>query len=242
MAIQSCTPVIVLTRPASQSQRFAREVKSVVPKAQVVITPLMSTRFSQPALPDLPFQAVIFSSETAVQAAVGLGVPLPTTAFCVGDRTAQAATRAGFAAQSAAGDVVALKQLIEQSGVSGPLLHLRGRESAGELAKTLTEGGIETHSVIAYSQDALPLTEEALRILGTDSPVIVPLFSPRSARLLHQALGGPPRAPLWIVAISANAAAAAQALGPARLNIARHPDGENMLHAVAEMAISAGKA
>lgn len=242
MAIQSCTPTIVLTRPEPQSQRFAQELAARLPGVRIVITPLMKTTLLRPALPDLPFQAVIFSSETGVEAAKGLNQPLPSTAFCVGDRTAQAAQDAGFTARSAVGDVLALERLIIKSGIAGPLLHLCGRETVGELAETLTKGGIETHSAIVYGQDPQPMTTEAASLFSQTSPIIVPLFSPRSARLLVQALPRPVVAPLWIVAISENTAAAAQALGPARMTVSSHPDGENMLQAVAELAISAGKA
>lgn len=207
-----------------------------------MITPLMATTFFQPPLPDRRFQAVIFTSETAVQAAKSMGAPLPTKAFCVGDRTAQAARQAGFMPDSAEGDVTALERLILNSKSTGPLLHLRGKDSAGDLAQSLTNCGIETLSAIVYTQDALDLTPEAITVFARQDPVIVPLFSPRSATLLVKALPLDRQAPLGVVAISQNTADAAQALAPDRFTIAAHPDGENMLLAVLEMANWPGKA
>jgi uroporphyrinogen-III synthase len=71
--------------------------------------------------------------------------------------------------------------------------------------------------------------------LQAEGPVLVPLFSPRSAQILAQALPPEAKAPLWIVAISPAAATEAQALTPARLAVAPHPDGGNMLQAVLQM-------
>lgn len=235
MAIQSCTPAIVLTRPAPQSQRFARDLSARLGNIRVVISPLMKTVRLRPDILLLPYKAVIFTSETGVQAAAELPVALPKTAFCVGTRTATAAQQAGFEAQSADGDVVALARMIREHVPTGPLLHLRGRDAAGDLAEVLTKGGIEMHSAVVYTQEPQPLNAEALALFAQSDPVILPLFSPRSALLLSQALPKPLTSPLWVIAISQNAADAAQSLSPKRMVIAARPDGENMLQAVTEV-------
>lgn len=238
MARQSRAPTLLLTRPAPQSQRFARDLALRLGDAAIVISPLMQTVFLQPTLPSAPFHAVIFTSETGVKAAMNLGQSLPKLAFCVGNRTAHAARAAGFETHSADGDAVALTQLIETSGVPGPLLHLCGQDSAGDLAETLTKHGIETQSSVVYSQNPKGLFPEAAGLFGQDNPVLIPIFSPRSARLLAAALPKNTTAPLWIVAISKAAAEAAAALCPEKLVIAAYPDGENMLQAVAGLYIS----
>ena len=235
MARQSRAPTLLLTRPAPQSQRFAQQIAAVLGDVPVVISPLMQTVFHAAPLPELPFQAVIFTSETGVEAALRLGRPLPPLAYCVGPRTAQAAVNAGFDARSAEGDVQALAALIRGAGQSGPLLHLRGTDSAGDLAKTLTNGGIETVSAILYTQEPLALSGEALALIAQDTAVVAPVFSPRSARLLAAALPQTCRCTFWVAAISPAAAEAAGPLNPHQLEIAPHPDGENVLHAVATL-------
>ena len=242
MARQSRAPTLLLTRPAPQSQRFAQQIAVVLGDAPIVISPLMQTVFHAPALPDRRFQAVIFTSETGVEAALRLGLPLPPLAYCVGPRTAQAAVTAGFDARSAKGDVQALAALIHGAGQSGPLLHLRGADSAGDLAQTLTNGGIETVSIILYTQEPLAPSDEALALIAQDTAVLAPVFSPRSARLLVNALPQTYRCSFWVAAISPAAAEAAQPLHPRQLEIAAHPDGENMLHAVAALYSRAVKA
>jgi uroporphyrinogen-III synthase len=238
MARQSRAPVVLLTRPAPQSQRFAQALQARLPSVQVVVSPLMQTEWLHPSLPTLAFGALILTSETGAEAAGRLraaGTPLPATAFCVGPRTADTAHAAGFEAISADGDVHALAALIRTTHSQGPLLHIRGEDVAGNLAETLTNSGIETHSAILYAQRPCPLSPAAIALLQGDDPVLVPLFSPRSAQILAQALPPDAKAPLWIVAISPAAATAAQALTPAELTVAPHPDGGNMLQAVAQL-------
>ena len=238
MARQSRAPVVLLTRPAPQSQRFAQALQARLASVQVIVSPLMQTEWLHPPLPDRPFHALILTSETGAKAAGRLraaGTALPATAFCVGPRTTDTARAAGFQAISADGDVHALAALIRAAHPQGPLLHIRGEDVAGNLSETLTNSGIETHSAILYAQRPCPLSPAALTLLQGDGPVLVPLFSPRSARILAQALPADAKAPLWIAAISPAAATSAQALTPARLTIAPHPDGGNMLHTVLQM-------
>lgn len=238
MARQSRAPVVLLTRPAPQSQRFARALQARLPSVQVVVSPLMQTEWLHPPLPDRPFHALILTSETGAEAAGHLraaGTPLPETAFCVGPRTTDTARAAGFAAISADGDVHALAALIRAAQPQGPLLHIRGEDVAGNLAETLTNSELETHSAILYAQRPCPLSPAAFTLLQAEGPVLVPLFSPRSAQILAQALPPEAKAPLWIVAISPAAATEAQALTPARLAVAPHPDGGNMLQTVLQM-------
>ena len=242
MARQSRAPTLLLTRPAPQSQRFAQQLRARLGDVAVVISPLMQTEFHQPALPARHFQAVIFTSETGVEAAMRLQANLPTRAFCVGNRTAQAARAGGFAALSADGEVKALAAMILASGIKGPVLHLRGADSAGDLAGILTNAGLETVSLIVYSQNPTALSAMAKDVIESGAPILIPIFSPRSARLLAQALPKTAVGPLWIVAISKAAAAEAEALGPAFMTVSAHPDGENMLHAVAEAYMSATSA
>ena len=238
MARQSRAPVVLLTRPAPQSQRFAQALQARLPLVQVMMSPLMQTEWLHPPLPSLAFGALILTSETGAEAAGRLRAnraPLPETAFCVGPRTTDTARAAGFAAISADGDVHALAALILAAHPQGPLLHIRGEGVAGNLSETLTNSGIEIHSAILYAQKPCPLSPAAIALLQAEGPVLVPLFSPRSAQIFAQALPANAKATLWIAAISPAAAITAQSLSPARLTVAPHPDGGNMLQSVIQM-------
>jgi uroporphyrinogen-III synthase len=245
MARQSRAPTLLLTRPAPQSQRFAQEVRALHPTVQVVISPLMQTKWLTPVLPDGPVRALILTSETGAEAAGQLrlsGHALPDLAYCVGPRTADAARAAGFQPLSAEGDVHALESLIRAAKAEGPLLHIRGQDAAGNLAQSLTMGGIVTYSAITYAQEPCPLTPAATAVLQGEGPILLPLFSPRSAQIFAQSMPPNTTAPLWIVAISPAAALQAQPLNPARLITAAQPNGGNMLHAVADLLASAASA
>ncbi|MBD1206068.1 MAG: uroporphyrinogen-III synthase [Rhodobacteraceae bacterium] len=234
MAPQSRPLPLLLTRPAAQGDRFAADLIARMPGwFERISSPLMAPFFMTPDLPGSDWSAVIFTSETGVEAAIRLrnaGLTLPRSAWCVGDRTAQVAQAAGFDATSAHGDAESLITLILASDDQGPLLHLRGREARGDIAPRLTAQGCPAHAAIVYAQDPLPLAAAARAALSGRTPVLLPLFSPRTAALFTAQ--GPFAAPLWIVAISAATARAVESLSPQRLMIAERPDGASMQAAI----------
>ena len=234
MAPQSRPIPLLLTRPAAQGDRLAADLAAYLPGAlQPIPTPLMEPVFIAPRIPALNWSSVILTSETGVEAAVRLreaGQDLPRAAWCVGDRTARVAQDAGFTATSARGDAEALIALILASNDTGPLLHLKGRDARGDIAPRLVAQGRPTHATVVYAQEARPLTNVAKMVLDGSDPVVIPLFSPRSAALF--AAQGPFAAPLWIAAISPATARVAENLSPQRLCIAERPDSPAMLSAL----------
>lgn len=238
MARQSCTPTILLTRPLRQSRRFAAALGEGGDR-RIVISPLMAPHFLHPVLPDMAFSALILTSETGAEAAAALQVPLPARAYCVGDHTAAVAKSLGFEPLSAQGDAVALAAFVRARNEAGPLLYLRGKEVRGGLAEMLSAGGIVTHSAVVYDQRPHPLTAEAEALIDQGVPLIVPLFSPRSARLFITALAGRRNGPLWLAALSPAVAAELQGLGADGLETAQSPDAGAMRLAVERLIASA---
>ncbi|WP_435165201.1 uroporphyrinogen-III synthase [Falsirhodobacter sp. 1013] len=175
---RQCLPVL-LTRPEEGSVRFAARLKG-----HVVRSPLLKPRFLEAHLPRA--EGLVLTSAVAIMALRGARPAL--RAWCVGDRTAEVARKAGFDACSAQGDAEALFRLILDSGENGPLLHPRGRESRGDLGRRLTTAGIPTTEAILYEMIPHPLSSEARALL--DGPVVVPLFSPASARRFLEVAGG----------------------------------------------------
>jgi uroporphyrinogen-III synthase len=231
MPAQSLAPTVLLTRPAAQSASFAQSLQARVGGLRVVVSPLMATVFHTVTLPKEPLQGVILTSQTGAEAAGRLRTQLPDLAYCVGDRTAHVAREAGFRVQSAQGDAEALLALILREKPQA-LIHLRGREARGDLAQRLSAAGVFTQERVVYAQEVQPLSAQAVALLSGHAPVIVPLFSPRSAEILGAAwLRLPAHAPLTIVAISQTVAQAA-AFCPTPPTIAAHPDAPSMLDAV----------
>lgn len=183
-------PILLLTRPAADSRRFA----ALLPDWRAVISPILRIAAVDHDGAALHRAAgLVFTSAHAVAAA---GPGRGRLAICVGRRTAQVARAAGFDVRTGDGCAESLLPLIAAAPV--PLVHPHGRH----LARTLPVPGM-----VVYDQQAQPLNAAARGTLVGRAPVVLPLFSPRSARLVADAVTGA-RAPLWPVAISPAAMAA----------------------------------
>jgi len=248
MARQSRLPPFLLTRPAAQGDRFARALRARFGAGiEIIDSPLLAPRFLTPALPARRFQALIFTSQTGVEAyrriAADPALVGVRQAWCVGDRTAAAAREAGLATLSAQGDAAALAQAIASARPPGPLLHLRGQEVRGDLAASLESAGIETYSAIVYAQAAQPLTVPAVVALQVEAALLVPLFSPRTAALFAAATRQIDlRARLWLASLSPAVAAATGDLPCAGHVIAARPDAAAMITSLAGLIDAAAQA
>jgi uroporphyrinogen-III synthase len=243
-------PALLLTRPEAQSRRFAAELGARAGAAaatlRVVISPLMSPVLLDVPLPALlapqagtpsqpePEVVLVFSSETGVAGFARLFPRRDLRALCVGERTAAAARAAGFhttvAGPDAGGLLAALPDLVGDAHV----VVVRGKDTACPMARHLSGRGIAATEMIVYDQRAQPPGTEALGLLAGSAPVVVPIFSPRSAALFSD-MAAASTAPLWIVAISEAARAGLGGLSPVRAIVSRTPDGEGMLTATAHM-------
>ena len=220
-------PVLLLTRPAEASARFAAEVQARVPGVRVVISPLMAPVFLAPDLPD-HWDGVLFTSETGVAGLARL-TDRRGPAVCVGARTAQAALGAGWQARPLGGDAEGMVAGLTAAPLQGQWLHARGVDAAGDLGARLRAAGMTVTEVIVYDQRQQPLSDPARAVLAGADPVTVAVFSPRSARIFV-AQAGVVAAPLQAVAISP---AAASALGDfCPVQVALTPDATAMLEAV----------
>lgn len=212
-------PVLLLTRPPADSQRFA----AMLPEWRAVISPILRivpVDHHSARLHDAP--GLVFTSAHAVASA---GPGRGRLALCVGGHTGAVARKAGFEVRTGNGFAESLLPLIEAAPV--PLIHPHGCH----LAKQLPVPG-----VVVYDQQAMPLTADAQALLGGDAPVVLPLFSPRSARLAADAAQGA-RAPLWPVAIS-DAAWAAWDAPAAGHGVAAGPDAAAMAAAIRRLPLA----
>lgn len=227
----NAAPLILLTRPAAQARRFAGECRAELgDRAEILIAPMQEISLRD--LPPIPEgTALIFTSENGVRAYQAGGGSPGVAAYCVGDRTARAATAAGLRAVSAGGAAGDLVDLIRTHDPGGPLLHLHGRQVRGDIARHLTDAGLNATGHVVYDQRALPLSDDAIRALMGPRRVIVPLFSPRSATLFAQALPAGSR-PDPVCISAATKAALPDALQRG-VPVAETPTGAGVLKAVA---------
>ncbi len=220
---------VLITRPEPQASRFAAELSERFgPGLRLVISPLMRAVLLPCTPPEGSFAAVVLTSETGAMAAAGLAARIPR-AFCVGERTAEAARAQGFHAMAAGGDAAALARLILSQPDTGPLLYLHGADRAADLAALLP--GRRVVSQVVYRQEAQSLSDAALNLLHAADPVIVPLFSPRSAQLFAAELPADAPPPV-LVAISENTRGVLPERLAVRCVVADHPGAAAMLQAI----------
>lgn len=232
-------PVLILTRPALAAARFRAQAAGLLADVDLVEAPVLEiVALPVAALPRpaRDYAAVIFTSENGAAQAGRLGLPRDIPAWCVGGQTARAAQAAGFATRTAGGDADSLVALMQAEGAKGPVLHIRGAHARGAVAGRLGAAGIVTDECVAYDQRALPLPDAVAQAVRGPQPVVLTLYSPRSAALLRAALPDPAR-PVHLAAISAAACAPFadwQAAGlVASCHISPAPLGPDMLAAVA---------
>ena len=238
--MQPYSPKLLLTRPKVAAERFAELFRARFGADwPVVISPLMATDWVA-GWPNLRGgTGVIFTSETAVRGFAREFLRRDIPAYCVGPRTAEAARGQGFVVHTGPGDALGLAALIAETAGRGPLLYPHGREIARDIEKPLNSAGIVTISFVAYQQRAIDLTGEARQVLLSREPVLVPLFSARSATLFVKAAEGH-RCRLLIAAISHEVGQVARGLDPEGLKVAQHPQGAAMVEALDDLANSGG--
>ena len=223
-------PTLLLTRPQKDAQAFAQEVLSHQPAAQILISPVL-TITPIGTLPDLSaYAAVVFTSRHAIACFAQAPIPKKMTCFAVGEATAEAAKKLGFSVINSAGAAQDLILLVQKTGAAGPLIHPHGQHARGQIATTLTKKGIPCAECVIYDQIETPLSVQARALLTQPQALLVPVFSPRSARLLQRY--GPLPNGSEIIAISQTVAACFSTQPHIKTTVACHPNRGAMLKAV----------
>lgn len=180
----STQKTLVLTRPEQNANQLVTQIKESLGRdVPVVRSPIM--KISPTGFwPDLTgVDLVIATSAHAIHGPLD-GKPV----FCVGVRTADAATLAGGDVRHCALDAASLLVWMETQPDPGTVIYLRGSHVATDIPAALTKLNIAARAAWTYRQDDLPLTDAARKVLEGTRPAILPLYSPRSARLVGQAL------------------------------------------------------
>lgn len=218
---------VLLTRPARGAAGFAARLREALGEVEILLSPLMQIVPVAPGALPGPEDALIFTSAHAVEVFAALQPGMGRRAWCVGERTAEAAREAGFAATAGPGTAARLPEIICAERPVPPLWHMRGTHQRGDVAALLKALGHACRSEVIYDQPALPLDPAIAARLAAGEAMVAPLFSPRTAGLLAAAvknLG----ANLRVVALSKAVARE----WPGNPPIAARPDAEAMLEAV----------
>lgn len=234
------TPIrLLLTRPQAASERVMADLRAMgAPAFDPVISPALKM-IPVDALPDSgAASGLVFTSANGVRAWVAMGGRCDLPAYAVGKGTASTARQAGFDVWTAGGDADALTDGLLRLGPAGPLLHVHGRHTRGNVAQRLTDAGLPCAGFVAYDQQEQPPRQAALRILGEKRPVVVPLYSPRSAATVGS---WPVKAPLLVAAMSQAVANACESAHIKEMAIAARPESASMLDCVAGLLVHAAE-
>jgi uroporphyrinogen-III synthase len=225
-------PLVLLTRPRAASlATAARLQRAGVDAACLLVAPLMETEPTEADWSPDDWTGFVFTSAEGVRYAALAHDLRRRRAWCVGDRTAEAAAAAGMEAESAGGAAEDLVALISRQCALGPLLHLCGAETRGNLAEALSRAGTDTTALVLYRQISVPLDPAAARRVGEAARIVAPAYSPLSAERLQSALA-PHAAQVHLIAMSTASAAAWTGPTPGRTTILPSPDGAAMERAI----------
>lgn len=231
---------VLITRPRPAADKLAgllaaRGIASTV-------EPLLDIRPRGGVAVDLEgVQAVLFTSANGVTALATATPRRDVRILAVGPASAEAARLAGFAdVASADGDVGALADLVGRrlDPRRGALLHAAGADLAGDLAASLAPQGFTVRRIVLYdavpARDLSPETVELLRRGGLGAALF---FSPRTAAafvtLAMQAGVAETLGRVTALCLSANVAAALDAVSWGGIRVASGPDQDSLLDLLA---------
>lgn len=233
---------LVVTRPEPGASRTAQALQALG-HAAILSPALAIVPDATVVIPGLPFQAIVATSGNAAVAlaanpAFASLAALPF--FAVGDRTALAARRAGFAsARSAAGDAGDLADLVRGTldPGAGPILYVSGAHRAADLEAALRPDGFRVVMKIVYRSEPVTVLSEPARFALTTGAVDgILVYSRRSASAFALALRAARLAPLGArvtcYAISEQAAEPLRPLIAGRMEIAARPDQISLFAAI----------
>lgn len=221
-------PSLLLTRPRASAEEFAIAARWA---GKVVISPVLRVTFRNVPEPAAG-EGVVLTSQHGVAALAMATARRDMPLWCVGPGTSAAARAAGFTqVQVAGGTAQALRDMLCATPPDCPLVHMCGAHVVTDLVSDLRAARLRARAVICYDQQALDLTDAACQLLRDQGQVVLPVFSPRSARLVAQAWHklDHPRAELHALAISRAGAEGLADLPLRSLQIAQTPDMQGML-------------
>ncbi|HTV88839.1 MAG TPA: uroporphyrinogen-III synthase [Stellaceae bacterium] len=232
-----------MTRPRSEAQDLAAALAEHGIAA--LIEPLLDIHYLDPPPPELTnVQAILCTSANGVRALArrcgGRGVPL----FAVGTASAAQARAEGFACVwSASGNAGDLARLVGErlSPGGGELLHVTGRDTAGDLAGALRARGFAVTQAMLYeARAAAGLSAATVRHFTSRSVDFALFFSPRTAaifaRLASEAGIAGTMAGVSALSISAAADAPLASLPFHTRGVAERPEQAAMLAALGRLA------
>ncbi|MDA0786239.1 MAG: uroporphyrinogen-III synthase [Proteobacteria bacterium] len=175
---------VLVTRPRPDADDTASALIAL--GHDPVVAPLLRVTFETDADLDLSdVQAILITSANGARALASATERRDLPVFAVGDASANAARQCGFAqTESAGGNVEKLAALVTDrlSPRDGPLVHVAGTVTAGDLSGTLTKAGFEVSRAVLYRAETVPRLPPVIAAHLRDGTLDAALFySPRTA-------------------------------------------------------------
>ena len=182
---------LLVTRPVADTQALAAELEAR--GHSVICSPVIEIVTRPDAAPELTnVKGLAFTSANGVRAfGPFASVARHLPAYAVGPQTAAALAAIRFSnVHTAGGDVASLANAIIDECPEGPILHISGRDQAGDLAATLKAAGCAARRAVLYEARAAtslpPAAVAALRDKALDGVI---LYSKRSAEIFYRLAG-----------------------------------------------------
>ena len=179
--------ILLLTRPLDGNERFCLKIKHLLYSCEILDNPIQKIDFL-PSLSKVNKNSVlIFTSANGLRAAKNHNL-INNKCFVVGANTKKIAVSFGYDVLGFSKDQKNLLKLIKSKKPTESMVHIRGKHTVGNLCDALKRSQFSCLDIIGYNQEPLKIKKQNLQKIYSGRPVILPIFSSRSAKLLQSSL------------------------------------------------------
>ena len=179
--------ILLLTRPLGGNERFCLKIKHLLYSCEILDNPIQKIDFL-PSLSKVNKNSVlIFTSANGLRVAKKHNL-INKKCFVVGANTKKIAVSFGYDVLGFSKDQENLLKLIKSKKPTESMVHIRGKHTVGNLCNALKRNQFSCLDIIGYNQEPLKIKKQNLQKIHSGRPVILPIFSSRSAELLQSNL------------------------------------------------------
>ena len=176
--------ILLLTRPQDGNEQFCLKIKHLLQKCEILDNPIQKIEFL-PALSEVKKNSVlIFTSINGLRSAEKYNL-INKKCFVVGENTKRVATSLGYEVLGFSSNQENLLKLIKSNKPSENMVHIRGKHTVGNLCDSLKRSAVSCMDIVGYNQKPLKIRKKTLQKIQSGRPVILPIFSSRSAKLIE---------------------------------------------------------
>ena len=219
--------ILLLTRPLGGNERFCLKIKHLLYSCEILDNPIQKIDFL-PSLSKVNKNSVlIFTSANGLRAAKKHNL-INKKCFVDGASTKKIAVSFGYDVLGVSKDQENLLKLIKSKKPTESMVHIRGKHTVGNLSDALKRSQFSCLDIIGYNQEPLKIKKQNLQKIHSGRPVILPIFSSRSAELLQSNLD---LTGFNVIAISEAVAKIVTGVELGELVISKKPDLKSMQEA-----------